>query len=274
MSQIIFVVWRESVEALLVIAILHAWLRNSPDGRTGIPWLWGGVIAGCLLALFLALLISGGGELFQDQSQYAFQGTISVAACLLVVQMVFWMRKHARTLKADLERDLDEKVRQRNWWGVASLAMIAVAREGSETAVFLYGIVGSAIAKGEYFTVISGGVIGFLAALFSYYLLQLGSKIFTWRRFFQVTEIVLLFLAASMLMNGVDNFLSLDYFVDNYDLSYLWDSSWILDAGHGLGKFLSDFAGYRDRPSSPDILLWLAYWVLVLSLFKLTKRGK
>ena len=28
MGQVLFIVWRESVEALLVVGILHAWLKN------------------------------------------------------------------------------------------------------------------------------------------------------------------------------------------------------------------------------------------------------
>ena len=58
MEQVAFIVWRESIEALLVVGILFTWLRASPEGRRGLPWLWSGVAAGLLLAgaLGLALL--------------------------------------------------------------------------------------------------------------------------------------------------------------------------------------------------------------------------
>ena len=38
MGEIAFIVWRESVEALLVVGILYAWLRTEPEGRRGLPW--------------------------------------------------------------------------------------------------------------------------------------------------------------------------------------------------------------------------------------------
>ena len=59
MEQVAFIVWRESVEALLVVGILYSWLRASPEGRRGLPWLWGGVGAGLLLAGALALVLLG-----------------------------------------------------------------------------------------------------------------------------------------------------------------------------------------------------------------------
>ncbi|HCJ28124.1 MAG TPA: FTR1 family iron permease, partial [Pseudomonas sp.] len=46
MGQSIFIVWRESVEALLVIGIMHAWLSQQPDTRHALRMLWGGVVAG------------------------------------------------------------------------------------------------------------------------------------------------------------------------------------------------------------------------------------
>ena len=57
MGEIAFIVWRESVEALLVVGILYAWLRTEPAGRRGLPWLWAGVGCGLLLAGALALAL-------------------------------------------------------------------------------------------------------------------------------------------------------------------------------------------------------------------------
>ena len=53
MGQSMFIVWRESVEALLVIGILHAWLRQQPGAGHALRMLWGGVAAGLGLAVAL-----------------------------------------------------------------------------------------------------------------------------------------------------------------------------------------------------------------------------
>ena len=52
MGNAFFIVWRETIEAMLVIGILHGWLSARPEARAGIPWLWGGVAVGLGLAAF------------------------------------------------------------------------------------------------------------------------------------------------------------------------------------------------------------------------------
>ena len=101
MEQVLFIVWRESVEALLVVGILYTWLRATPEGRRGLPYLWGGIVAGLALAVALALVLLGVSSWLSDEGQEWFQAIMSLAACALVVQMVVWMKKHGRTLKSE-----------------------------------------------------------------------------------------------------------------------------------------------------------------------------
>ena len=63
-----------------------------------------------------------------------------LVASVLILQMVFWMRKHGRTMRSDLEQGAAQSLARTGWWGVATIAAVAVAREGSETVVFLFGI--------------------------------------------------------------------------------------------------------------------------------------
>ena len=99
MEQVLFIVWRESVEAMLVVGILYTWLRATPEGKRGLKYLWGGVGAGLALAVALALVLLGVSSWLSDEGQEWFQAIMSLAACALVVQMVVWMKKHGRTLK-------------------------------------------------------------------------------------------------------------------------------------------------------------------------------
>ncbi|AHV91291.1 putative permease [Bordetella holmesii ATCC 51541] len=105
------------------------------------------------------------------------------------------------------------------------------------------------------------GVGGFLVALLTFWLLQLGGKLITWRRFFRITEVLLLLLAGSLLVGGLDHLISLDVLPTIVDP--VWDSSWLLDDSSGVGKILADFAGYRAFPALISVLLWLAYWLVV-----------
>nr|WP_315846468.1 FTR1 family protein [uncultured Achromobacter sp.] len=266
MEQVLFIVWRESVEAMLVVGILYTWLRSTPEGKRGLKYLWGGVGAGLALAVALALVLLGVSSWLSDEGQEWFQAIMSLAACALVVQMVVWMKKHGRTLKGELESGARSSVASDNWWGLFVLVAIAVAREGSETVVFLYGTVSAGEGGSDMLMLALAGVAGFAVALLTFWLLQLGGKLITWRRFFRVTEILLLLLAGSLLVGGLDHLISLDVLPTIIDP--VWDSSWLLSDSTGVGKILADFAGYRALPALISVLLWVAYWIVVWALLR------
>ena len=268
MEQVAFIVWRESVEALLVVGILYAWLKaNSDLGRGGMPFLWGGVAAGLALSGALALMLLGVADWLGDEGQEYFQAGMALVAAALVVQMVVWMKRHGRTLKRELEQGLSAQAAQRNYWGMLVLVMIAVAREGSETVVFLYGTVAG---SDNHASLLLAGIGGFVAALATFYVLQLGGRWLSWRVFFRVTEILLLLLAGALLNAGIDRLIGMGTLPAGID--QLWDSSGLLDESYGLGKILADFAGYRSHPALTLLLVWLGYWVVTTLLLR--RAGK
>ncbi|WP_341666515.1 FTR1 family iron permease [Alcaligenes sp. SDU_A2] len=261
MEQVLFIVWRESVEALLVVGILYAWLGRSPQGRRGLPWLWGGVAAGVCLAVLLALVLLGLASWLDDSGQEWFQAIMSLIACALVVQMVVWMRRHGRRLRQDLQQGVSDQLGQGRQWGVLVLAMIAVAREGSETVVFLYGALSAVSAGQNIGALVWAALGGFFAALLTFMALQWGGRIITWRRFFAFTEWLLLMLGAALLISATDRLISLGALPALVDP--VWDSSWLLGTDSGLGKLLADFAGYRDFPALSQVLIYVGYVALL-----------
>lgn len=271
MDQVAFIVWRESVEALLVVGILYSWLSQSDAGRRGLPWLWGGVAGGLLLAGALAAVLLGISSWLTDTGQQWFQAAMAVAACALVVQMVVWMRRHGRGLKSELETGAAAQVGGQQWWGLCVLVAIAVAREGSETVVFLYGTILSSQQKGDVGAMVLAGLGGFGIALLTFWLLQLGGRIITWRRFFKLTEVLLLLLASALLVSATDRLIALEALPALIDP--VWNSAGFLDTSGGLGKLLADFAGYRATPALSQLLIWLAYWGVVGWLLRRTSAA-
>jgi high-affinity iron transporter len=265
MEQVAFIVWRESVEALLA-----PWLRQSPQGRGGLAYLWGGVVAGLALAVALALVLLGVSSWLSDQGQEWFLGGMALVASALVLQMVVWMRRHGRALKSELQAGASASMQRANWWGLFVLSMIAVAREGSETVVFLYGTISAGAAQSGAISLALAGAGGFAAALVTFWLLQLGGRLITWRRFFILTEILLLLLAGSLLVGGLDHFISLGVLPTLMDP--VWDSSWLLDDSSGVGKILAQFAGYRAYPALSTLLIFLLYWILAWTLLRGTRK--
>ena len=259
-GNIAFIIWRESVEALLVIGILHAWLAQQPAAaaRRGRGYLWTGVVAGLGVAVLLGAALLYFAESMSDDVQQIYGTAMVLLAAGLIVQMVFWMRAHGRTLKRDIETSLSSASADANWWRVFLLAALAVAREGSETVVFLSGTI-EAARHGAFGAAILATLIGFALALLTYGALQMGSKIVSWRTFFRVTEIVLLLLAGALLMTGVDNLIGLDVLPS---LSgRLWDTSTILPDGGAVGGLVSSLTGYRAKPNLTELLALLAYWL-------------
>ena len=183
-------------------------------------------------------------------------------AMVLIVQMVFWMRAHGRRLKGELEQGLSSAASQRRWWGVFTLAMIAVAREGSETVVFIYGLLSSGPAVGKL-AVLGAIALGFGVALATYGLLQLGGRLLSWRVFFKVTEIMLLLLGCALAVSAADKLIGLG--ILPYSAT-VWDSRWLLDDGTRVGGVISALTGYRARPDWVIFSVWIAYWGVVAAL--------
>ena len=258
LGNVAFIIWRESVEALLVIGILNAWLaRQGEIAGRGRIYLWSGVAAGLLIAVALGVVFIVFGESISDDAQQAYQTGAVLIAAALIIQMVFWMRRHGRTLKRELETSLQDAAARSSWWAVFILAMVAVAREGSETVIFLFGTLAAAQHVSLAGTIVAAA-IGFALALATYYALQLGSKVMSWRAFFGVTEVMLLLLAASLLITGVENLGDLGLLPT---LSgRLWDSSAILPDSGPFGGLLAALTGYRARPNLMDVLVYALYW--------------
>lgn len=260
LGQILFVMWRETVEAMLVVGILHAWLAHDPAAKSGKVYLWSGVAAGVAGAVLLGLGIEAANSLLGDEGKEYFRAALLLVAAALIVQMVFWMRQHGHRLKQSMETSLTKTARNQNWWGVFVLSAIAVAREGSETVVFLSGLATGAdgIRSLHFWLAV---LLGTALAAATFFLLQFGGRRISWRNFFRVTEVLLLLLGASLLISGVETLISVQ--VIPTLVNQIWDTSGLIDDGSVAGGFVSAFTGYRSRPDLMTFLIFGGYWLLI-----------
>ncbi|EPJ77603.1 MULTISPECIES: FTR1 family protein [Pseudomonas] len=268
MTQSMFIVWRESVEALLVIGILQAWVSRQQQASQLLRYVWAGAALGLLLSGVLAGLILLAGEAMSGTANEWFQASLALVASLLIVQMVGWMHRNARTLKHDLTRHADQRLSRQGGLGLLVLALLAVSREGSETVVFLYGA-GARLQGPQLGLFAVGALAGLVLSLLTVSLLHSSRRFISWPRFFAISEAILLLLGAALLVSGIERVGGQLLAMDWPEAVYrgigdaLWDSSAILDDGHGLGGFLADFTGYRASPSAMTLLVWLGYWGVV-----------
>jgi len=263
MGNALFIVWRESAEALLVVGIVYAWLVRQPDARTGMRYLWVGVAAGLALAIVLALAMLGIAHFLSGDALDVFGVVTMLVAAALIVQMVFWMRRHGRTMKRDLESRLGEEAERANWWGMLVVVALAIARETSETVVFLYGVGLAQMSAAEFAAVLAGGLA---LAWLTFWLLQQGGRILSWRVFFRASEIMLLLLAGALLVSGIEKLIAQDLLPPIVD--QVWNTTAFLDDSTRFGGFVAAFTGYRSQPSLLPLLPLAAYWIAMVLLLR------
>lgn len=276
MGPVIFVVWRECFEALLVVGIIYAWIKQNPDRKNGMRYLYGGIGLGVLISCMLALVIYGVFNVLQGDKQSLFMIAMSVVACVLIVQMVYWMNAHARSMKSSLESEMAAHVEHHSWWGALFIVAIAIAREGSEIVVFL----SDKIAQLNYSNILgffTAVVIGIAVSALTFYVFILTSKIISWKKFFTITGVILLFLAVSLLLKGLDDSMNMvlehDVSVPEFLITTAWDSSSLINSDSIIGDFATSFFAYRSQPMWIDVIVFAVYWVVVAGLF-LWSRNK
>ncbi|MDQ5904882.1 MAG: high-affinity iron transporter [Pseudomonadota bacterium] len=258
MGNAFFVVWRESLEAFLIAGILYAWLQANDDNGRGKHALYAGLAAGVVLALLLGWALVGVQDELTGNALEAFQIGMLLVAAGLIAQMVLWMRKHGRQMKARLHADLSQAVERSGFLGVAIVAALAVAREGAETAIFLYGL----SQEGRISDLITGAATGFIAAALTAWLAARGLRLLNMGLLLRFSSILLLMLASALLVTAADRLIGAGWLPSLIDP--LWDTSPLIDDGSDAGKLFADFSGYRARPALTVLLAWLTYWGVVI----------
>ncbi|MDR2189578.1 MAG: FTR1 family protein [Azonexus sp.] len=264
MANAFFVVWRESLEAFLIAGILFAWLKANDDSGAGRRALFAGLGAGVLLALALGWALLTAQDELTGEALDIFQTATLIVAAALITQMVLWMRRHGRQIKARLHADLTTAAARSGYLGVAIVAALAVAREGAETVIFLYGLA----QGGDLSALIGGSLAGFIAAAATAWLAAKSLARLNIGLLLRLSAILLLILASALLMSASDPPIRADWVPTLIDP--VWDSSALIDDGTTGGKLLADFTGYRARPALSTLLVWLGYWTLVIVGYRRT----
>ena len=172
-----------------------------------------------------------------------------------------WMARHGMQLAKDARQlGLDVSSGDREMSALAAVVALAVLREGSETALFLYGL----LTGGEetLATVLGGGAIGLLAGGLAGYGLYAGFVRIPTRLFFSATSGLILLLAAAMASQAARFLVQADILPSLADP--LWNTSWLLDNASLLGRFLHTLAGYEAMPSGIQVAFYSATLILIL----------
>jgi high-affinity iron transporter len=189
---------REGFEAALIVAMVLSFLEGT-GRRAWFRAVWLGVGAGLAVSVLVAVVLFAVGAELEGRAEAIFEGIVMVVASALVVWMVFWMRSHARTIRQELQSRVDAAVTQGSAIGVALVAFAAVVREGVESGVFLVG----SLDDSRPLVALTSGALGILVALLLGYAFYRGAERLDLRRFFHVTSVLLVLVAAWLFSGGV-----------------------------------------------------------------------
>jgi high-affinity iron transporter len=192
---------REGLEALLVVGALLTFVNKSKDGK-GKRWVWAGVIVGLIVSAILAIIIkfvfSSGAF---GKNNFLIAGWTGIFASAMLLYMSYWL--HSNSNMEEWNRYIQSKTQTALSTGrvisLGALSFLAVFREGTETVLFIIGMMNQ-ISTQE---LILGILIGCgILAVIAYLMLFVGLKL-PIRPFFLVSSIIVFYLCVKFMGLGV-----------------------------------------------------------------------
>ena len=259
------IVFRETLEAALIIGIVAVATRNL-RGRT--LWLAGGMVAGVLGSLLVALFTGRIADLAEGMGQELFNAGILVLAAATLAWHNIWMARHGMQLAREAKQlGADVSSGNREMSALALVVGLAILREGSETALFLYGMLSGGGESPA--SVLAGGALGLALGCGAGVALYAGVLRVPARYFFSATSWLILLLAAAMASQAARFLVQADLLPSL--ASPLWNTSWLLDDQSLLGRLLHTLTGYDASPSGIQVVFYVATLALILTGMRLVR---
>ncbi|MFD3721311.1 iron uptake transporter permease EfeU [Streptomyces sp. NPDC058674] len=252
---------REGLEASLVVCILVAYLVKT-DRRDALRPVWSGIAIACGISLAFGALLEFGTQELTFEAQELLGGTLSIISVGLVTWMVFWMKRTAQHLRAELHGKLDAALAMGTGALVAT-AFLAVGREGLETALFVWA---SVRASGEGSSApLFGVLLGIATAIVLGWLFYRGALRINLARFFTWTGGMLVVVAAGVLAYGVHDLQEARFLGGLGNRAF--DISSTVPPDSWYGTLLKGVFNFQPDPTVLQLTVWALYLVPVLFLF-------
>ncbi|MFJ9508308.1 iron uptake transporter permease EfeU [Streptomyces anulatus] len=257
---------REGLEASLVVCILVAYLVKT-ERRDALKPVWAGIGVACAISLAFGAVLEFGSQELTFEAQELLGGSLSIIAVGLVTWMVFWMRRTARHLKADLHGKLDAAL-QMGAGALVATALLAVGREGLETALFVWA---SVRASGEGTSApLIGVLLGIATAIVLGYLFYRGALKINLAKFFTWTGGMLVIVAAGVLAYGVHDLQEARFLGGLADKAF--DVSATIPPDSWYGTLLKGVFNFQPNPTVLQVVVWSLYLVVTMSFFLAPQR--
>ncbi|WP_409484493.1 iron uptake transporter permease EfeU [Arsenicicoccus dermatophilus] len=260
---------REGLEASLVVVILVAYLVRS--GRQHLLGrIWAGVAAAVGISLAFGALLTFGPKGLTFEAQEAVGGGLSIIAVALVTWMIFWMATHSRALSGVLQGAVDEATEGPRG-GLVLVAMLAVGREGLETALFLWAATQAAARDAASTTApLLGALLGLLTAAALAVGVYRGTLRLDLGAFFRWTGAFLVLVAGGVLAYAVHDLQEARILPGLHTLAF--DLSHVLEPSGWVATVIKGVLNLAPAMTVLEVAAWLAYVLPVMAMFVLRVR--
>jgi high-affinity iron transporter len=258
----LIIVFREIIEAGLIVGIVLAVTQGVRGSRLVIGLgVAAGVVGACLVAAFAGAMA----EAMAGIGQEIFNASILLLAVVMLISHNVWMASHGRELAREVKK-VGQAVRTggRSIAALGVVCAVAVMREGSEIALFMYGLAASAGSTTA--DLLIGAALGLLAGVAVTALTYFGLVTIPQRKLFAVTTALISLLAAGLAAQAM-LFLQQAGVITVLGAT-AWDTSSILSDTSLFGRVLHTLIGYSDQPSVLQVVVYLATLAIIVVLTK------
>lgn len=263
---------REGLEAALVVSILVAYLVKT-DRRHLLSRIWIGVAVAVAVSLAFGAALTFGPRGLTFEAQELIGGTLSIIAVGFVTWMIFWMARTARGLAGELRGRIDQAASGDHAWGLVVVAVLAVGREGLETALFLWATSRAVSSEGgSTWTPLVGAALGLATAVLLGWLIYRGAISINLSAFFTWTGVFLVFVAAGVLAYGIHDLQEARFLPGLNTVAF--DVSHIIDPNTWFATLLKGIFNFTPRTTVLQAVAWVLYVVPVLTIFVLGTRRR
>jgi high-affinity iron transporter len=249
---------REGVEAALIVGIVAAFLVQQ-GRKDAVRWMWAGVALAVVICIGIGIALEVVSRQLPYREQEGLETVVGLVAVGFVTFMIVWMRRHAKELRGMLQGEAASALARGSAIALVGMAFFAVIREGFETSVFLIAAFDASTnpaASG------SGAVVGIVVAVAIGYGIYTGGVHLNLGRFFRITGVLLVLVAAGLLATSVHTAHEAGW-VNGFQ-SQAFDLTWLVDPGTVRAALLTGMLGLQPRPTVGEAAVYLIYAVPML----------
>jgi len=246
---------REGLEAALIVGIIAAFLGQQ-GRRDALRLVWFGTAVAVAICVGVAIVLQVISSDLPQRQQEGLETVVGALAVCMVTYMIIFMRRHARGLKKDLEGAAASALASGSNRALVAMAFLAVLREGFETAVFLLA---TFQASGNASTSWLGAVLGIGLATAIGYAIYKGGVRLNLARFFRVTGLVLVVVAAGLVMTAFHTASEAGWLTVGQAQAF--DLSWLVRPGTPVSSLLTGVLGIQPFPAWIEVIAWLGYLI-------------